>query len=100
MLAQELYEGKKVSHKRIVVREECAALFDNRKEMRDKIFFEDDRLAEVRPAFGAADIKRVAKCSKIFKGDIIFRTRQSISKPRAVDVEPQIFFKACSSSRV
>ena len=54
----------------------------------------DDRLAEQRAAFRAADVENVAQRGKVAQCHVVFRTGERVGKARAVNIERQTLFAA------
>ena len=75
--------------------EQRAVLLDDGEKVRNEPRLrKDDRLAEQRAAFRAADVEDVAQRGKVAQRHVVFRTGKRIGKARTVDIERQTLFAA------
>ena len=75
--------------------EQRAVLLDDGEKVRNEPWLgNDDRLAEQRAAFRAADAENVAQRGKVAQCHVVFRTGERVGKARAVNIERQALFAA------
>ena len=81
--------------------EQRAVLLDDGKKVRDEPQLRnDDRLAEQRTAFCAANVEDIAQRGKVAERHVVLGTRERVGKACAVDVERQALFAAeCADGR-